>query len=69
MELGQPNSAATGVGQVPSRGRERGNHTLMFLSLFPTLTLCLKINDILKKKKREPLSPESVGDSDGPEVF
>ena len=22
------------VGQVPSRGHERGNHTLMFLSLF-----------------------------------
>ena len=25
------------VGQVPSRGRERGNHTLMFLSSFPPL--------------------------------
>ena len=28
------------VGQVHSRGRTRGNHTLMFLSLL----LCLKIN-------------------------
>ena len=32
------------AGQVPSRGRARGNHTLMFLSLSPFLPLCLKIN-------------------------
>ena len=31
-------------GWVPSRGRMRGNHTLMFLSLSPSLLLCLKIN-------------------------
>ena len=37
--------------QVPSRGRMRGNHTLMILSLSPSLPLSLKINKILKKKK------------------
>ena len=40
------------AGQVPSWGRVRGNHTLMFLSFlspFPPL----KINKILKKKKRK----------------
>ena len=37
-------------GQVPSWGHERGNHTLMFLSLSPFLPLCLKINNIFKKK-------------------
>ena len=37
------------VGQVPSRGHVRGNHTLMFLSL--SFSLPLKINKILKKKK------------------
>ena len=37
------------AGQVPSRGRMRSNHTLMFLSLSPHLSLCLKIK--LKKKK------------------
>ena len=31
------------VGQVPSRGRKRGNHTLVFLSLSP-FPLPLKIN-------------------------
>ena len=31
------------VGQVLSRGRKRGNHTLMFLSLSPSLPLSLKI--------------------------
>ena len=37
-------------GQVPSNGCVRGNHTLMFLSLFllPSLPLSLKIN-IFKK--------------------
>ena len=32
------------AGQVPSRGRVRGNHTLVFVSLSPSLPLCLKIN-------------------------
>ena len=32
------------VGQVPSRGRVRGNHTLMFLSLSFSLPSSLKIN-------------------------
>ena len=32
------------VGQVPSRGHVRGNHTLMFPFLFPALPLSLKIN-------------------------
>ena len=30
------------VGQAPSRGCARGNHTLMFLSLFPSLSLLSK---------------------------
>ena len=34
------------VGQVSNRGHMRGNHTLMFLFLSPTLLLCLKINKI-----------------------
>ena len=34
------------TGQVPSRGRARGNHTLMFLSLSPSLPLSLKISKI-----------------------
>ena len=34
------------VGQVPSRGHMRGNHTLMFLSL----PLSLKVNKIFFKK-------------------
>ena len=39
------------AGQVPSRGHTRDNHTLMFLSLSPSLPSCLsKINKILKKK-------------------
>ena len=32
------------AGQVPSRGCMRGSHTLMFLSLSPSLPLSLKIN-------------------------
>ena len=36
------------AGQVPSRGCTRGNHTLMLLSLSPSLPLCLKINKIFK---------------------
>ena len=36
------------VGQVPSRGHVRGNHTLMFLSLSPSLPLSLETN-LLKK--------------------
>ena len=42
------------AGQVPSRGRARGNHTLMFLSLCPSLPLSLKISNkifFLKKKQ------------------
>ena len=34
------------AGQIPSRGCTRGNHTLMFLPLFPSL----KINKILKNQ-------------------
>ena len=30
------------AGQVPSEGHVRGNHTLMFLSLSPSLSLSLK---------------------------
>ena len=34
-----------GPGRVgSSRGRTRGNHTLMLLSLSPSLPLCLKVN-------------------------
>ena len=40
------------AGQVPSRGRVRGNHTSMFLSVFPSLHLSLKINNIFKIKKK-----------------
>ena len=32
------------VGQIPSRGHMRGNHTLIFLSLSSSLPLSLKIN-------------------------
>ena len=32
------------AGQVPSGGHTRGNHTLIFLSLSPSLPLSLKIN-------------------------
>ena len=32
------------AGQVPSGGHMRGNHTLIFLSLSPSLPLSLKIN-------------------------
>ena len=44
------------AGQVPKRGRARGNHTLMFLSLSFSLPSSLsknKINKILKKKKKK----------------
>ena len=41
------------AGQVPSRGRVRGKHALMFLSLFLPPFPCLNINKILKKKKRK----------------
>ena len=37
------------AGQVPSRGHTRGNHTLMFLSLSPSLALSIK----KKKRKKE----------------
>ena len=36
-----------GVCQVPSRAHARGNHTLMFPSLSPSLPLSLKINQSL----------------------
>ena len=39
------------VGQVPNRG-QRGNHTLVFPSLSPSLPLSLKINKIFKDKLR-----------------
>ena len=35
---------AWGAGQVPSRGHARGNHTLMFLSLFFSLSSLLSKN-------------------------
>ena len=38
------------VGQVPSRWHLRGNHTLMFLSLFFSLALCLKMKSFKKMK-------------------
>ena len=38
------------AGQVPSRGRSRGNHTLMFLFLSFLLPSPLKINKIFKSK-------------------
>ena len=37
------------AGQVPSCGRARGNHTLMFLSLSPSHPLSLNINKILRQ--------------------
>ena len=36
-------------GQAPSRGHTGGNHTLIFLSLSPSLPLCLKTNKIFLK--------------------
>ena len=42
------------VGQVPSRRHDRGNHTLMFLSLSPSLSLSLKINKKSFKKFHMP---------------
>ena len=47
---------AWAAGQVPSRGRVRSNHTLMFLSLSFSFSSPLsknKINKILKKKKKK----------------
>ena len=41
------------AGQVPSRGRARGNHTLMFLSLSPSLPLSLKISNKIFFLKKE----------------
>ena len=41
------------VGQVPSRGCARGNHTLMFLSLSPSLPLSLKNQSINQSLKKE----------------
>ena len=40
------------VGQDPSRGRTRGNHTLMFLSLFFSLLCPLKIKSFKRKRKK-----------------
>ena len=39
--------------QVPSRGHMRGNHTLMFLSLFLSLPFPLSINEERKEGGRE----------------
>ena len=36
------------VGHIPSRGRVRGNHTLIFLSLSSSFPFSLKRNNILK---------------------
>ena len=41
------------AGQVPSRGRARGNHTLIFLYFSPSLSLSKNKNKILKKKKKK----------------
>ena len=40
------------AGQVPRRGQGRGNHTLMFLSLSPSLPLSLKIKSFKTILKR-----------------
>ena len=51
-----PSHHAWVAGQLPSEGRSRGNHTLMFLSLSFSFLSPLsknKINKILKKKKCE----------------
>ena len=43
-----------GCGQGPQEGGVRGNHTVMFFSLSPSLLLSLKINkQNLKKKKKK----------------
>ena len=44
---------ASVMGQIPRRGRMRGNHTLMFLSLPPSLPLSLKINKNLFKNGKK----------------
>ena len=41
------------AGQVPNRGRVRGNHTLIFLSLSSSFPFSLKRNNILKKIEEE----------------
>ena len=43
------------TGQVPSRGCTRGNHKLTFLSLSPSLSLCLKQanKNLFKKLRRD----------------
>ena len=40
-------------GQVPKGRCMRGSHTLIFLSLSPSLPFSLKISKILKKKKKK----------------
>ena len=52
------------VGQVPSGGCTRDNHTLVFLSLSSSLPLSLKINK-LKKKEKAPKSREKKVDQLG----
>ena len=39
-----------GPGQISSRGHVKGNHTLMFFFLSPSLPLCVKINNTLINK-------------------
>ena len=48
-------SQGTCLGQVPSLGRSRGNHTIMSPSLYSSLPLTLKItkNKIFFKKERK----------------
>ena len=50
--ISQPGSHAWVAGQVHSRGHVRGNHTLMFLSLCPSLPSPSK-NKFQKLKKKE----------------
>ena len=45
--------------QVPSRVCVRGNHTLMFLSLSPSLPFFLKINKIFKKNPQNAHATQS----------
>ena len=54
MQLDSQPGHVPGSGRVPSRGRRRGNHTGMFLSLSSlSLPLSLKINKILKSKQTQ----------------
>ena len=41
------------VGQVPSWGSSRGNHTLMFLSLFFSLPYLLSKHKLIRLKKKD----------------